>query len=138
MHGYSRLGTGRPKGVNSPSPPSSPRLRHSRAKASPGGSFRGPTLQSSVERIVYILLSAVFRRRGVLLFAPLLYISVMLLYMSSLSFDVVRRGGSGGGERPQPGSLYRSPQVFERLWPFMQAEGNAGSNSVLFSTSKLL
>lgn len=131
MHGYSRLGTGRPKGVNSPSPPSSPRLRHSRAKASPGGSFRGPTLQSSVERIVYILLSAVFRRRGVLLFAPLLYISVMLLYMSSLSFDVVRRGGSGGGERPQPGSLYRSPQVFERLWPFMQAEGNAGSNSLM-------
>lgn len=58
--------------------------------------------------------------------------------MSSLSFDVVRRGGNGGGERPQPGSLYRSPQVFEMLWPLMQAEGNASSNAVLFSTSKLL
>uniref|UniRef100_A0A5B7B399 O-fucosyltransferase family protein n=1 Tax=Davidia involucrata TaxID=16924 RepID=A0A5B7B399_DAVIN len=138
MHGYSRLGNGR----STPSPPSSPRLRHGRNKnigggGVGGGSFRGgggadPKLQNSVERVVYVLISGVYRRRGVLLFAPLLYISGMLLYMGTLDFDVVvSKGGGGGSKAAPPGSVYRSPQVFEKLWPFMEAESNGSSNSLM-------
>ncbi|KAG1331128.1 O-fucosyltransferase 9 [Cocos nucifera] len=32
--------------------------------------------------------------------------------------------------RPPPGAVYRSPQVFERLWPFMQADVN-NSNALM-------
>lgn len=106
-------------GSSSPSPPSSPRLRHGRGK----GGGRGPKLQSFTERIVHLLLSAVFRRRGVLLFAPLVYISGMLIYMGTLSFDVP--GSVVIRRRPTPGSTYRSPQVFEQLWPFLEVDGNS-------------
>lgn len=119
MHGCSRLGSGRLSGSSSPSPPSSPRLRHGRGK----GGGRGPKLQSFTERIVHLLLSAVFRRRGVLLFAPLVYISGMLIYMGTLSFDVP--GSVVIRRRPTPGSTYRSPQVFEQLWPFLEVDGNS-------------
>ncbi|RWR82249.1 GDP-fucose protein O-fucosyltransferase [Cinnamomum micranthum f. kanehirae] len=119
MHGCSRLGSGRLSGSSSPSPPSSPRLRHGRGK----GGGRGPKLQSITERIVHLLLSAVFRRRGVLLFAPLVYISGMLIYMGTLSFDVP--GSVVIRRRPTPGSTYRSPQVFEQLWPFLEVDGNS-------------
>eukprot|EP00268_Persea_americana_P047259 TRINITY_DN4912_c0_g1_i4.p1 TRINITY_DN4912_c0_g1~~TRINITY_DN4912_c0_g1_i4.p1 ORF type:complete len:572 (+),score=77.09 TRINITY_DN4912_c0_g1_i4:441-2156(+) len=119
MHGCSRLGSGRLSGSSSPSPPSSPRLRHGRGK----GGGRGPKLQSFTERIVHLLLSAVFRRRGVLLFAPLVYISGMLIYMGTLSFDVP--GSVAIRRRPTPGSTYRSPQVFEMLWPFLEVDGNS-------------
>ncbi|XXG65184.1 hypothetical protein AAC387_Pa05g2952 [Persea americana] len=119
MHGCSRLGSGRLSGSSSPSPPSSPRLRHGRGK----GGGRGPKLQSFPERIVHLLLSAVFRRRGVLLFAPLVYISGMLIYMGTLSFDVP--GSVAIRRRPTPGSTYRSPQVFEMLWPFLEVDGKS-------------
>ncbi|XP_062101228.1 O-fucosyltransferase 9 [Humulus lupulus] len=126
MHGYSRLGTARSSG----SPPSSPRFRHGRSKS---GSGRG-SKQSIVEKVIFILISAVFRRRGVLLLAPLLYISGMLLYMGSVSFDVVslKNGVVVVHKHPPPGSVYRSPQVFEKLWRFMEAESN-GTENVLIS-----
>ncbi|KAA8538659.1 hypothetical protein F0562_028267 [Nyssa sinensis] len=139
MHGYSRLGNGR----STPSPPSSPRLRPGRNKnigggGVGGGSFRGggadpKKLQNFVERVVYVLISSVYRRRGVLLVAPLLYISGMLLYMGTLDFDVVvsKGGGVGRGRAAPPGSVYRSPQVFEKLWPFMEAESNGSSNAMI-------
>ena len=138
MHGYSPLGR--------PSPSSPRRLRHGCFKnASVGGvgSFRGgdAKLQRFVERLVYVFISAVYRRRGVLLFAPLLYISGMLLYMGSLGFDVVvvSKVTGGGGKPAPPGSVYRSPQVFEKLWPFMEAENNASSsNAVLCGFSFFL
>lgn len=121
--------------VTVPSPPSSPRFRHVRTKSGGGvggfgGGGRGPKLQGFVERVVCVILSAVFRRRGVLLFAPLLYISAMLLYMGSLSFDVVINSGNDD-EFSKPGSVYRGPQVFEKLWPYMQAEGNGSNNALM-------
>lgn len=119
MHGCSRLGSGRLSRSSSPSPPSSPRLRHGRGK----GGVRGPKLQSFADRLVHLLLSAVFRRRGILLFAPLVYISGMLIYMGTLSFEVP--GSVVIRRRPPPGSTYRSPQVFEKLWPFLQMDGNS-------------
>uniref|UniRef100_A0A803NMQ9 O-fucosyltransferase family protein n=1 Tax=Cannabis sativa TaxID=3483 RepID=A0A803NMQ9_CANSA len=109
MHGYSRLGTAR----SSNSPPSSPRFRHGRSKSSSG---RG-SKQSIVQKVIFIFISAVFRRRGVLLLAPLLYISGMLLYMGSVSFDVVslKNGVVVVHKRPPPGSVYRSPQLLS-VW----------------------
>jgi len=134
MHGYSRLGR------STPSPPSSPRFRHGRTKNLGGFRAGSGELQNFVERLVYVLISAVYRRRGVLLVAPLLYISGMLLYMGSLGFDVVIIGkvsGGGGGKAAPVGSVYRSPQVFERLWPFMLAENNGSSSSAVSRLSFL-
>lgn len=88
---------------------------------------------------MFIIVSAVFRRKGVLLFAPLLYISGMLLYMGSLGFDVVSLKNSVGvvvHKRAPPGSVYRSPQVFEKLWPFMDGKSTGSVNAVLFPTLK--
>lgn len=87
---------------------------------------------------MFMLVSAVFRRKGVLLFAPLLYISGMLLYMGSLGFDVVSLKNTVGvvvHKRTPPGSVYRSPQVFEKLWPFMETENDGRANAVVFLTS---
>ncbi|KAK3036005.1 hypothetical protein RJ639_031178 [Escallonia herrerae] len=131
MHGFSRLGNG---SVNSPSPPGSPRLRHGRSKTTgtsrvAGGGVGEAKLQNFAERLVYLVISAVYRRRGVLLFAPLLYISAMLLYMGTLGLDVVSKD-SGKLSAP-PGSVYRSPLVFNKLWPLMEAENNRTSDLVM-------
>ncbi|KAJ7949699.1 O-fucosyltransferase [Quillaja saponaria] len=130
MHGYSRLGTPR----SNSSPPSSPRLRHGRSKNTSwdGGGVRG-SKEYNVEKFLFVLISAVFKRRGLLLFAPLLYISGMLLYMGSFSFDVVnlQNGVVVVHKRSPPGSVYRSPQVFEKLWPFMEAESNGSINALM-------
>ncbi|KAK2967026.1 hypothetical protein RJ640_003382, partial [Escallonia rubra] len=132
MHGFSRLGNG---SSNSPSPPGSPRLRHGRSKTAGtsrgagGGGVGEAKLQNFAERLVYLVISAVYRRRGVLLFAPLFYISAMLLYMGTLGLDVVSKG-SGKLSAP-PGSVYRSPLVFNKLWPLMEAENNQISDLLL-------
>ncbi|KAI3513491.1 hypothetical protein L1887_20825 [Cichorium endivia] len=146
MHGYSRLGrpsTGSGSISPSPSPPSSPRFRRNKGSSGGGGGggFRGGggggvdvKLQSFVERWVYVVISAVYRRRGILLFAPLLYISAMLLYMGTMGFDVgiIGKGsGSTTGKKAPVGSLYRSPQVFEHLWPFMEAENNRSNDLMM-------
>lgn len=128
--------------MGSLSPPSSPRLRSSRGKSpSSGGlyiggvgAFRGGGRADSknvVERFGYFLISAIYRRRGVLLFAPLLYISGILLYMGIMGFDSVNNTSSRGGDVVGPGSVYRSPEVFEKLWPLMEAETNRTSNMVI-------
>ncbi|GLT24987.1 hypothetical protein SLA2020_001460 [Shorea laevis] len=131
MHGLSRLGTGGTRSA-SPSPPSSPRLRYGHNKSF-GGRVGGAKQSTAVDKMVFFLISAVFRRKGVLLFAPLLYISIMLLCMGSLGFDVVnlKKAIVVVHRRAPPGSLYRSPQVFEKLWPFMEAENNGSSNTLL-------
>ncbi|XP_022875844.1 O-fucosyltransferase 9 [Olea europaea var. sylvestris] len=142
MHGPSRLSNG----VKSLSPPTSPRHRHGRNKStsttnvggggrsflSDGGGGGGTKLQNVVERFGYLLMSVTYRRRGILLFAPLLYISGMLLYMGTLGIDVVNSGGDGN-DVIGPGSIYRSPQVFQKLWPFMEAESNRSSNNMLIN-----
>ncbi|XP_062153781.1 O-fucosyltransferase 9 [Alnus glutinosa] len=128
MHGYSRLGTARSNATSSP--PSSPRFRHGRSKTSGGRVSK----QSLVERMVVVLVSTVFRRRGVLLLAPFLYFSGMLLYMGSMGFDVVTLKNTVGvvvHKRAPTGSVYRSPQVFEKLWPFMERESNGSANALM-------
>ncbi|XP_054812975.1 O-fucosyltransferase 9-like isoform X2 [Prosopis cineraria] len=135
MHGYSRLGGAR----SGSSPPSSPRFRHGRSKSNGwangfvGGGISG-SKERTLEKLLFGLMSAVFRRRGLLLFAPLLYISGMLLYMGSLNFDAVsiKNGVVFVHNRAPPGSVYRSPQVFEKLWPLMESESNNGSVNALF------
>ncbi|EYU22809.1 hypothetical protein ABFS82_03G115100 [Erythranthe guttata] len=137
MHGLSRLSNG----ASSVSPPSSPRHRVSRGKGttSPAGgcdggakNFRGGgvgrvEMKNVAERFRYFLISALYRKRGVLLFAPLLYIAGMLMYMGTMGFNAM--SSVGGGDAVGPGSVYRSPEVFEKLWPFMEAEsGNRTSN----------
>ncbi|CAN6678672.1 unnamed protein product [Malus baccata var. baccata] len=126
MHGYSRLGNPRAAG----SPPSSPRCRHGRNKNA--GGRRGPK-QSILEKVVVLLISVVFKRRAVLLFAPLLYLSGMLLYMGTVNFDVVslKNAVVVVSKRSPPGSVYRSPQVFHKLWPHMQAESNHTHNLLM-------
>ncbi|XP_008243446.1 PREDICTED: uncharacterized protein At1g04910 [Prunus mume] len=119
MHPYNRLPS---SGHNSPSPPPSPlrspRFRHSRSKA--GGRFNQPG-RTLIQRIVWHLLSVLIRRQGFFLFAPLLYISGMLLYMGSVSFEVV----PVISHRPAPGSVYRSPQLYAKLRPEMDADNSS-------------
>ncbi|KAJ0235474.1 O-fucosyltransferase 9 [Hirschfeldia incana] len=120
MHGLSRLGNGNARSLASP--PSSPRIRHSRGKTSSN--------QGIGERLVFLLFSVVFRRKGVLLLAPLLYIAGMLLFMGSFGFTILDLGH--GVEivyrRGPPGSVYRSPKVFKLLWPMMEADANRSSS----------
>ncbi|KAM1747771.1 hypothetical protein ACFX1T_008746 [Malus domestica] len=126
MHGYSRLGNPRAAG----SPPFSPRCRHGHNKNAAGR--RGPK-QSILEKVVVLLISVVFKRRAVLLFAPLLYLSGMLLYMGTVNFDVVslKNAVVVVSKRSPPGSVYKSPQVFHKLWPHMQAESNHTHNLLM-------
>ncbi|KAJ4917259.1 O-fucosyltransferase family protein [Raphanus sativus] len=127
MHGLSRLGNGNARSLASP--PSSPRIRPSRGKTSN---------QGIGERLVFLLFSVVFRRKGVLLLAPLLYIAGMLLFMGSFGFTILDLGH--GVEivyrRGPPGSVYRSPKVFKRLWPMMEADANRSSRNALMEAWK--
>lgn len=71
-----------------------------------------------MRRAARVVLAALLRRQAVFLFAPLLYVAAMLLYMGSISLDSVPRIIS----RPAPGSLYRSPQLYARLRADMDAD----------------
>uniref|UniRef100_A0A0D9V7M8 O-fucosyltransferase family protein n=1 Tax=Leersia perrieri TaxID=77586 RepID=A0A0D9V7M8_9ORYZ len=71
-----------------------------------------------VRRAARVVLAALLRRQAVFLFAPLLYVAAMLLYMGSISLDSVPRIIS----RPAPGSLYHSPQLYARLRADMDAD----------------
>ncbi|XP_022152327.1 uncharacterized protein At1g04910-like [Momordica charantia] len=121
MHPYNRLPS---SGHSTPSPPPSPlrspRLRHSRSK---GGRFT-PVQQPGrtfPQRLAWLILSVLLRRQGIFLFAPLIYISGMLLYMGTVSFDVV----PVIKHRPAPGSVYRSPQLLAKLRPEMDADNSS-------------
>ncbi|XP_015895500.1 protein ESMERALDA 1 isoform X1 [Ziziphus jujuba] len=118
MHPYNRLPS---SGHSTPSPPPSPlrspRLRHGRSKA---GRFNPPG-RTLLQRLTWHILSVLIRRQGVFLFAPLLYISGMLLYMGSVSFDVV----PVINHRPAPGSVYRSPQLYAKLRPEMDSDNSS-------------
>ncbi|KAI5007277.1 hypothetical protein ZWY2020_047225 [Hordeum vulgare] len=104
---YSRLGSF--GGGAAPSPPPSPRRAWGRRPSAKGGAAR---------RAARAVLAALLRRQAVFLFAPLLYVAAMLLYMGSVSLDGVPRIIS----RPAPGSLYRSPQLYARLRPEMDTD----------------
>lgn len=62
------------------------------------------------------------------LFAPLLYISGMLFYMGTVSFDVVPDVIK---VRRNPGSVYRSPELYNKLKHEMDAD-NSSSDAVSF------
>ncbi|KAK2965413.1 hypothetical protein RJ640_001490 [Escallonia rubra] len=129
MHAYNRL-PGSNSGHNSPSPPPSPlrspRLRHGRSK--PGGRFTpGLPPRTPVQRLAWAVLSVLLRRQGIFLFAPLLYIACMLFYMGTVSFDVVPIIS----HKSAPGSVYRSPQLYRKLRPDMDAD-NSTSDSVSY------
>lgn len=99
------------------SPVRSPRLRQGKSKAgkfSSGGN-------SLAQRLSLMLLSVLLRRQGVFLFAPLIYISGMLLYMGTASFDVVPIIT----HRPAPGSVYRSPQLYANLRRDMDSDNSS-------------
>lgn len=123
MHPYSRL----PSSSNTPSPPHSPlrspRLRHTRSKTVPK-----PTPRTIPQRLSYLFLSGLLRRQAIFLFAPLIYISCMLLYFGSFSFDIVPIIR----HRSAPGSVYRSPQLYAKL-KFDMDEDNSSVDAVRLS-----
>uniref|UniRef100_A0A6M2F2E9 O-fucosyltransferase family protein n=1 Tax=Populus davidiana TaxID=266767 RepID=A0A6M2F2E9_9ROSI len=127
MHAYNRIPS---SGHTTPSPPQSP-LRSPRYRHGSGGGGRSksgrftpssyPPGRSLAHRLAWFLLSALLRRQGIFLFAPLIYISGMLLYMGTVSLDV----GPVIDHKPAPGSVYRSPQIYEKLRLEMDADNSS-------------
>lgn len=114
------------------SPPASPRPR----SRSPRYGHRSskwvrPASKTLAQRLAWILLSVLLKRQGIFLFAPLLYISVMLLYMGTVSFDVV----PVIKHRPAPGSIYRSPQLYAKVRPEMDSD-NSSADAVSTASGK--
>ncbi|KAK4263964.1 hypothetical protein QN277_029309 [Acacia crassicarpa] len=121
MHPLNRLPNSGHSAPSSPqSPLRSPRLRRGRFKT---GRFSPvhPASRTAVLRLSWIFLSFLLRRQGVFLFAPLIYISVMLLYMGTASFDVV----PVIKHRRAPGSVYRSPDLYAKLRLEMDADNSS-------------
>lgn len=120
MHAIARLPG---SGHNSPSPPQSPLSRSPRFRRRQGrfttSGQTGP--RTLAQRLAWGLLSGLLRRQGIFLFAPLLYIAVMIFYMGTVSFDVVPIIK----HRPAPGSLYRSPQLYAKLKVEMDADNSS-------------
>lgn len=65
------------------------------------------------------------------MFAPLLCISGILMYMGTMGINAEEKSVVAVADAIGPGSVYRSPQVFEKLWPFVEAENNRSSNMVI-------
>ncbi|KAL7000953.1 Protein ESMERALDA 1, partial [Sarracenia purpurea var. burkii] len=122
-------------GHNSPSPPPSPlrsptRLRSGGRPKAVGRVPPGQPPRTLAQRLAGVILSVLLRRQGIFLFAPLLYISGMLFYMGTVSFDVV----PVIKHRPVLGSVYRSPQLYAKLRPEMDAD-NSSADAVSDSSS---
>ncbi|GAB2279983.1 Protein ESMERALDA 1 [Dionaea muscipula] len=120
MQAYNRLPS---SGHTTPSPPQSPsvrspRYRHGRPKQGRAGQTH--PIRALPHRIARLLLSVLLRRQGIFLFAPLIYISGMLIYMGTISVDE----GHLITHRPAPGSVYRSPQLYAKLRPDMDADNS--------------
>ncbi|RWW56934.1 hypothetical protein BHE74_00036307 [Ensete ventricosum] len=136
LHAYNRLGSGGSGGGGgTPSPPASPRRSpriHRRGGKTGGG--RGATLappRPLAQRMVWILLSLLLRRQAIFLFAPLLYVSAMIFYMGTLPLESVPRIIS----RPAPGSVYRSPMLYERLRADMEADNSSDGLATVWKHS---
>ncbi|XP_076940694.1 protein ESMERALDA 1-like isoform X2 [Bidens hawaiensis] len=127
MHTKLRLPS---SGRNTPSPPASPlrspHLRHRTGKSSGRFNFT-VTNRSLANRIAWIVLSVLLRRQGVFLFAPLLYISGMVFYVGTVSFDVVVPDVIK--VRRVSGSVYRSPVVYVKVRSEMEAD-NSSSDAI--------
>ncbi|OIV94295.1 hypothetical protein TanjilG_25664 [Lupinus angustifolius] len=122
MHPYNRLPI---SGYSPPSPPQSPlrspRLRHQRSSKTGRFSPVQPPGRTFTQRFAVAFLSVLLRRQGVFLFAPLIYVFGMLLYMGTASFDVVPIIK----HRHAPGSVYRSPQVYAKLRVDMDSDNSS-------------
>ena len=127
MHAYNKIpSSGHSMPSTSASPLHSLRYRKS-SKAGQFGPVQSQPGRTLPQRLAWLLLSVLLRRQGIFLFAPLIYISVMLLYMGSVSFDTV----PVISHRPAPGSVYRSPQLYLKLRPKMDSD-NSTANAVRF------
>lgn len=157
-HAYSRLGSfGAAASAPSPPPPPSPSSPvPARTGAGAGGGSRTPAKAGSARgipasattaaraggahrgggaarRVSRAVLATLLRRQAVFLFAPLLYVAAMLLYMGSLPLDAVPRII----KRQPPGSVYRSPQLYARLRADMDADNSTGAVSVSLLLARL-
>ena len=138
-HAYSRLGSfgGGAAANAAPSPPSSPRRPWGRRPSAKGASAARAVAGAgagAARRAARAVLAALLRRQAVFLFAPLLYVAAMLLYMGSVSLDSVPRIIS----RPHPGSLYRSPHLYARLRDDMDADNATDAVSLCLPTCSSL
>ncbi|URE48775.1 GDP-fucose protein O-fucosyltransferase [Musa troglodytarum] len=90
-----------------------------------GGAGKGGT-SPIVGRVVHGAAAAALRWRVALLLVPLVYVALMLVFVGWWNLEAVpvRVGVPVLKRAPPPGSVYRSPQVFQKLWPFMQSEFN--------------
>ncbi|KAG9444018.1 hypothetical protein H6P81_015358 [Aristolochia fimbriata] len=102
------------KSVSPPlSPPSSPR------RLSRSYSRRLYRTKSSGSYLSASLVAFLLRRHGRFFFLlPLFYVSGLLMCLGTISVMRIR---------PLPGSLYRSGDVFRKLWPEMQSDGSNSS-----------
>ncbi|XP_038980963.1 protein ESMERALDA 1-like isoform X2 [Phoenix dactylifera] len=118
-HAYNRLGSG----GTTPSPPASPRrsprIHRRTSKSASGRALQAP--RTLLQRLAWMVLSLLLRRQAIFLFAPLLYVAGMLFYMGTVSLEGVPRIIS----RPAPGSIYRSPQLYQRLRPDMDSDNSS-------------
>ncbi|KAE9595421.1 hypothetical protein Lal_00031271 [Lupinus albus] len=119
---YNRLPS---TGYSTPSPPSSPlrspRLLPGRIKTGRFSPNQPPPVRTVSQRLAWLFISVLLRRQGVFLFAPLIYISCMLLYIGSVSFDIVPIIK----HRPAPGSVYRSPELYSKLRDEMDSDDSS-------------
>ncbi|CAM8876498.1 unnamed protein product [Rhodiola kirilowii] len=131
MHAYNRLPS---SGHSTPSPPHSPiRSPRYRRSAKQNRSFPSGR-QTLAQRVAWFLLSILLRRQGIFLFAPLIYISCMLLYMGTVSLD----GIPSIARRPAvaaPGSVYRSPELYEKIRDEMESDDSADAISTIWKQS---
>uniref|UniRef100_A0A803LJN3 O-fucosyltransferase family protein n=1 Tax=Chenopodium quinoa TaxID=63459 RepID=A0A803LJN3_CHEQI len=110
MQAYNRLPS---SGHTTPSPPQSPsvrspRYRHGRSKQGRPGP---PPPRTMAHRLAYLVLSVLLRRQGIFLFAPLIYISGMLFYMGTVSFDV----GPVISHHPAPGEIEKEKEIWSQF-----------------------
>lgn len=153
---YSRLGSFG-AAASAPPPPSAPvrpgagagGASRTPAKAGPARAIPGTAASATAaaragvahrggggaaRRVARAVLATLLRRQAVFLFAPLLYVAAMLLYMGSLPLDAVPRIIA----RQPPGSVYRSPQLYARLRADMDADNSTGAVSVSLLRARLL
>ncbi|KAG6405550.1 hypothetical protein SASPL_133140 [Salvia splendens] len=116
-------------GQSSPqSPPSSPPLSRSPRYRPRSSKSARPPPKTLAQRLLWIFLSCLLKRQGILIFAPILYIAVMLFYMGTVSFDVV----PVITHRPPPGSVYRSRQLYHKLLPQMDSDNSSADAFSIF------
>ncbi|WOL02340.1 hypothetical protein Cni_G11059 [Canna indica] len=99
--------------------------------SSPRAARRGKSWD--VRRLVYSAAAPVLRRRWALLAFPLVYLALTLAIVrrSDIEAVPVRVGVAVFGRASPPGSVYWSPQVFQKLWPYMHADDVNDTNALM-------